>query len=835
MWDSFASTIKSSADAAARAAGEASRAAQEAARHAGEQLREQQEKMQAEQERERAATSAAAAAETTALGAAGSSSEEVTIEFGTGAVEPAAVAAAVPEAAPPQPRGRTLPPPPQQQQQPQQQPQWVSGLLSNLHRAGDALAATSKNATDAIGDALKDSPSASASPRSGGNGAGDRQHEMVARVDAVASSISSAFGSAVGGIRSAIKDDAVAGRLLRGRAGTTAGVDRQALDDMGLVYLTSRLIACGHPGIPSESDGDLTGPRKLTALSRFLKGRHGEGRFMVWNLSEVEYDYSSLDDNVLTYRFPGHPSPPLGLLVKLLVSIESWLRSDPRNVAVIHCLTGRGRTGVVAAALLCWTGEAGFRDPASALAYVAGCRGCTADSLTIPSQRRYMQYFSNMVDGVRPNKPPLTLRRVIMSNPPKFGLQKEGDADGKGVGCAPYLQVFKSGELVFTTAAQGGEVNAKGEALPWVYPSDGPTAFPINLVIQGDILLRCRHLTAAGRRLSMFRAAFHTGYVPAGVLRLSLAQLDGACTDNRFDQGFFIDLIFEACESELAGQQLIGSRSGEESEGSDGADAAGDEEGEDAGVITASAYDSMLHKDDRFWDEIATKRRVVAALEDGEDEMSGPTIGRRFNLHRKKKKGGEADGSSSSPTKSGGGAFSIDPFGIGTEEAPQTVAGPPAPVTAPPKKADSLMEALLALDDDGDEADGADVMEDNEDVGVPSAATLSSEESLTVVQRDMMGTSLGADEAVSGEDKEAMVEGQVGGSSVLVEASTSATEAGGEDATPPASASAVLPDNVMEDHSFLDGGDGDDDDDDDDLGDLDDLENFLTRAKEASN
>ena len=34
----------------------------------------------------------------------------------------------------------------------------------------------------------------------------------------------------------------------------------------------------------------------------------------------------------------------------------------------------------------------------------------------------------------------------------------------------------------------------------------------------------------------MFRAAFHTGYVPCGVLRLGKAQLDGACVDSRFDE-----------------------------------------------------------------------------------------------------------------------------------------------------------------------------------------------------------------------------------------------------------------------------------------------------------
>ena len=46
----------------------------------------------------------------------------------------------------------------------------------------------------------------------------------------------------------------------------------------------------------------------------------------------------------------------------------------------------------------------------------------------------------------------------------------------------------------------------------------------------------------------MFRAAFHTGYVPCGVLRLTKAQLDGACSDARFDEEFFIDLIFAPIE-----------------------------------------------------------------------------------------------------------------------------------------------------------------------------------------------------------------------------------------------------------------------------------------------
>ena len=195
-------------------------------------------------------------------------------------------------------------------------------------------------------------------------------------------------------------------------------LDTEALRDAEVVYITDRLITMGHPAMQSLTDGDITPNRKLTALGHLLQKRHA-GKFMVWNLSEVEYDYSILDDQVLAYNFPGSPSPPLGLLLKLIFSIESWLKADALNIAVLHCLTGKGRTSTVLACFLCWTGEAGFQEPMSALKYIALCKRCDVDQLTIPSQRRYVGYFSNMLDGVRPHQPPLVLKRIIMSEAPK--------------------------------------------------------------------------------------------------------------------------------------------------------------------------------------------------------------------------------------------------------------------------------------------------------------------------------------------------------------------------------------------------------------------------------
>lgn len=201
-------------------------------------------------------------------------------------------------------------------------------------------------------------------------------------------------------------------------------LDMEALRDAEVVYITERIITMGHPALQSAVDDTITPSRKLAAVAHLLNRRHG-GKFMVWNLSEVEYDISILDDQVLTFSFPGSPSPPLGLLLKLLMSMESWLKADDRNVAVVHCLTGKGRTSTVVAAFLCWVGEAGFTNVQQALTYIATCKKLPLEQLTIPSQRRYVQYFTNMLDGVRPSQPPLMLKRILMSEAPK--VRREGE------------------------------------------------------------------------------------------------------------------------------------------------------------------------------------------------------------------------------------------------------------------------------------------------------------------------------------------------------------------------------------------------------------------------
>lgn len=315
------------------------------------------------------------------------------------------------------------------------------------------------------------------------------------------------------------------------------------------------------------------------------------------------------------------------------------------------------------------------------------------------------------------------------------------------MGCAPYLQIFKAGTLIFTTAASVNYAQTKDD-LPFCAVGEGPVSFLAEAIVQGDILLRCRHLTRSGQRISMFRCAFHTGYVPPKVLRLTKAQLDGACGDKRFSDDFFLDLIFEPCDEATASKHLVADSdkvaAGAGDEANEGEECANEASNRrNMGTVvnpdntfTASAYDSMLHRDSRFWDVIAERRKEnmqkMAELEkqggasdsenkeDGKMPLAGPTIGRRRDFatpqssekaeeHASEHVGAGGNASNSSKNQQNPmSAFSIgEEFGIDLEttKPTPTAAASSTPAFAPPSppprpKKDALMDALNDLDTD---------------------------------------------------------------------------------------------------------------------------------------
>eukprot|EP01031_Cornospumella_fuschlensis_P029186 gene29185-35224_t len=410
---------------------------------------------------------------------------------------------------------------------------------------------------------------------------------------------------------------------------------REDLSKLDFTYITDNIIAMAFP-----QDKSLPGNHEdcndINVVAAYLHRRH-KNRFMIWNISEETYDYSRFNDQVLEYKFPGHPAPPLGLLFKICTSVESWLDADPQNVAIVHCLTGKGRTATLLACLLAWLGEAD--SPSQALTYIASRRYTTVEYLTIPSQRRYLQYFSNLLDGVKPSPQRLRLRRVIISPIPPIG---EHPVTGEK-GFCPYVQLFKNGKLIASAApscenptnnSSGGTSSTASSTpqlseLRWIGVGEGSVSFKMDLALQGDILLRVRHCVppkeeqgggvagGAGVRVSLFRAAFHTGYISGGVLRLTRGALDGTGGDGRYSSDFFLDLIFGEEGNSSGSNASTGNNTstlGLAGEGSaDGEGASGEDKLEQA-----------LYRDPRLWEGVRKNR--------GERKKKGLRGGRKIDM-----------------------------------------------------------------------------------------------------------------------------------------------------------------------------------------------------------
>lgn len=616
---------------------------------------------------------------------------------------------------------------------------WTKGIAEALEKTGEVIAQEGKKATQGLTEALEKTgdaithaativkpregdhvesttPSTLSRPMEDSQSQDRNNHTTTAANANVLKNLQMGWSSVIEGTKQAVEATREAVELERSRLEHTflrkgfykrdpkLPLDTEALRDAEVVYITDRIITMSHPAMASSVNPNITAERKLAAVGQLLQRRH-DGRFLVWNLSEVEYDIAVLDDQVMTFSFPGSPSPPLGLLLKLLVSMENWMKADDRNVAVVHCLTGKGRTSTVLAAFLCWMGEAGFGDINQALDYIAKCKKIPTNDLTIPSQRRYASYFKNMLDNVRPSQPPLLLKRIIMSEAPKFAKgppreNMEQADDPKLMGCAPYLQMFKGGTLIYTTAATL-RVHQPDEELPFVQVVDGTIPFNVEQVIQGDILIRCRHLTFNKQRVSMFRAAFHTGYVPPNVLRLTKAQLDGACADKRFPDDFFLDLIFEKVDAETATKHLEAQEIHEDKNDDtpDTTTTTPHKKNANKGpVVKAANNDAMLQGDSRFWDIIASRREEQNSKNKKDDPFWGPTVGRRREAGKQKAQKAQV------PKE----RTPLDSFSIGNEfdflpVEPTIVTIPPA--TTKPVEKDMLMEALDALDHDEPETE----------------------------------------------------------------------------------------------------------------------------------
>ena len=276
---------------------------------------------------------------------------------------------------------------------------------------------------------------------------------------------------------------------------------------------------------------DFPSERLIGPISSALRAKYGDNVFVI-NMSEREYDFGQLPGHQLSVTFRGLPSPPLAVLVRMCVEIHQWLDLDPANVVAVHCFPGLSRTIVLICSYLAWSGQC--EHPVDALPETCNRLGIDdCDSPILPSQKRYLNYFFNLLSPQ--NLPPpvpvqsLVLTRLILNGVPNIPM-------GTDSLFRPFFEVWINGTLTTSSIENLKEypINCVDEEC--VVSFD----IPADTVLSGDVLLRIRHLSNKGVRYTCLRFAFNTNYVSDNILHLSKAEIDG----NSFSS-CVVDLITE--------------------------------------------------------------------------------------------------------------------------------------------------------------------------------------------------------------------------------------------------------------------------------------------------
>ncbi|XP_065653918.1 phosphatidylinositol 3,4,5-trisphosphate 3-phosphatase and dual-specificity protein phosphatase PTEN-like isoform X2 [Hydra vulgaris] len=191
--------------------------------------------------------------------------------------------------------------------------------------------------------------------------------------------------------------------------------------DLDLAYIKPNIIAMG---FPSEN----------------LEGVYRNNYDDVVSCSEKYYEPEKFSSRVSLFGFKEHNAPPFELIEQCCVDLDSWLTKDVENVAIVHCKDGWGRTGVMICAYLLYKGF--YDDAIDAMYYYAVTRTENHKGVTIPSQRRYIEYFSYYLKHIK-NQPGIGFHRktVFLKSFTFIGIPTFNSGT-----CVPSFVIF-SGEV----------------------------------------------------------------------------------------------------------------------------------------------------------------------------------------------------------------------------------------------------------------------------------------------------------------------------------------------------------------------------------------------------
>lgn len=319
--------------------------------------------------------------------------------------------------------------------------------------------------------------------------------------------------------------------------------------DLDLSYITPRIIAMGFPSTGWEA----TFRNPLRQVQRFFQERHGD-RYKVYNLCS-ERDYDLRGTFPLSERFPfdDHNVCPMEMLTVLVDSIAGYLQGDERRIVAVHCKAGKGRTGMVISALLLRLGLC--RTASEALLMFAERRTHNCKGVTIPSQRRYVKYYEQLLQTAVsiPGDSALSSMSVPRTEFELVGVRLTSvpvvDSTFGHTRCKPYFKVLVNepppGDDVHQpwaarqTFCYREALSTSGDDLKSFESSQRLVDLDLSryhVKLSGEILIKFFAAHTVGKSERMFQVWFNTAFVRCGnrVVQFNRNRIDGVHKDKNF-------------------------------------------------------------------------------------------------------------------------------------------------------------------------------------------------------------------------------------------------------------------------------------------------------------
>jgi len=300
--------------------------------------------------------------------------------------------------------------------------------------------------------------------------------------------------------------------------------------DLDLTYIMPNVIAMGFPAVGME--GLYRNPR--SDVKRFFEMKHSK-HYKVFNLcieKSRAYEPEVFDMRTSRYPFQDHQAPPLEMMGQFCNDAEKYIKEEQGNVVAVHCKAGKGRAGMMICCYL--VHSKAFPNAEEAMIHYAKTRTSNMEGVTIPSQRRYVTYYSDIVNYGFPKQPKIKLSKIKVQT-------------------SKYVQNISSTQLYcIVHSRKAGLENEMFKSAPANCNPSNDVEINVNdLEVEGDVKVVFFD-KSIDKEKEVFHCWFNTGFIDKNFLKLTKPEIDKAWHDRKnkkYKPDFEIHLEFKDAET----------------------------------------------------------------------------------------------------------------------------------------------------------------------------------------------------------------------------------------------------------------------------------------------